>query len=117
MRLFEVAGQFVDDLETVLRIEIGKNNSGHSSKTVSWQALSNMLEPFGYGQIDFDGFKRIYFENPSIHSLVKNYSKDVGVVLGTSEDPKSDQTQTPIPTGPSVDQMAAAGAKKLQPDI
>jgi hypothetical protein len=119
MRLFEVADSFADDLETVLRLEIGKSNSGQpTSKTLSWEALSNLLEPFGYGKIDFNGFKSIYYNNPSIQPLIRNYSEEGGVILGTGEEPEQDQTQTPVPDGPSVDQMAnKAVSKGLQPDF
>jgi hypothetical protein len=120
MRLFEVVDTFVDDLETLLRNQIGSSNADHASQTLSWEALSNMLIPLGYGKIDFAAFRDIYLKNPTIQSLVRNYNKDNGVILGTDIEPRenpNDQQPTDVPDGPSVDTMAHHGSQKLNPDI
>lgn len=118
MRLFEADTRFVDDLETLLRNRIGRSDAKQASQTLTWPALSNMLRGFGYGDIDYAGFRRIYDENPSIHPLIRNFNEE-GIVLGTQEEPeKAAQEPQEIPAGPSVDQMAdRAVSKGLQPDF
>jgi len=121
MRLFEVEDRFVDDLETVLRNQIGRSDAEHTSSVLTWEALSNIMSNLGYGEIGFKEFQRIYIENPSIHSLVQDYSEEDGIVLGTKVEAPPEQqpadSQLDIPQGRSVDQMAHKGAQKLQPDI
>jgi hypothetical protein len=118
MRLFEVADRFVDDLQTILRNEIGRSNTNHAPKTLTWLALSNMLTPFGYGDINYYGFRKIYDSNPSIQPLIKNFNKD-GIILGTDKDPDVDkQTDVDTPPGQSIDKMAKRVVSKgLQPDL
>jgi hypothetical protein len=117
MRLFEADNRFVDDLETLLRNRIGRSDAKQASQTLTWPALSNMLRGFGYGDIDYAGFRRIFDENPSLHSLIRNFNED-GLILGTDEEPEStEQDQMDVPQGPGVDQMAHSGAQKLSPDI
>ena len=118
MRLFEVADRFVDDLQTILRNEIGRSDAKQAPKTLTWIALSNMLTPFGYGDIDYAGFSKIYDANPAIQPLIKNFNEE-GIILGTEEEPDVEkQTQVDTPAGPGVDQMAdRAVSKGLQPDF
>jgi hypothetical protein len=117
MRLFEADNRFVDDLETLLRNRIGRSDAKQASQTLTWPALSNMLRGFGYGDIDYAGFRRIFDENPSLHALIRNFNED-GLILGTDEEPEStEQDPMEVPKGPGVDQMARSGAQKLSPDI
>jgi hypothetical protein len=118
MRLFEVADRFVDDLQTILRNEIGKSDVKQSPKTLTWEALSNLLSPFGYGNVDYAGFSKIYDANPSLQPLIKNFNEE-GIILGTEEESDVEkQTQVKTQPGPSIDQMAdRAVSKGLQPDF
>jgi hypothetical protein len=115
MRLFEVAGRFVDDLETILRNLIKGGNAKKFSEpnekdnqTISYPALSQLLNNLGYGNVAFEQFAKIYDENPSIVPLIADYNEEF-ITLGTDEEQQS-AGSTEIPTGPSVDQMASQGA-------
>lgn len=115
MRLFEVAGRFVDDLQTILRNLIKGGNakkasepSEKESQTISYPALSQLLNNLGYGNVAFEQFARIYDENPELQSLIADYNEEF-ITLGTDEEQQSTGS-TDIPTGPSVDQMASQGA-------
>lgn len=118
MRLFETDNSFVDDLETILRNRIGRSDAKQASQTLTWPALSNMLRGFGYGDINYAGFRKIYDENPSLHPLIRNFNEE-GLILGTQEEPENtEQEPMDIPKGPSIDQMANhAVGQGLQPDF
>lgn len=115
MRLFEVAGRFVDDLQTILRNLIKGGNpkkasepNEKDSQTISYPALSQLLNNLGYGNIAFEQFARIYDENPELQSLIADYNEEF-ITLGTDEEQQS-TGKLEVPTGPSVDQMASQGA-------
>jgi len=115
MRLFEVAGRFVDDLQTILRNLIKGGNpkkasepNEKDSQTISYPALSQLLNNLGYGNVAFEQFARIYDENPELQPLIADYNEEF-ITLGTDEEQQSTGS-TDIPTGPSVDQMASQGA-------
>lgn len=115
MRLFEVAGRFVDDLETLLRNLVKGGNSKKSSdpmmkdtQTISYPALSQLLNNLGYGNVNFTQFARIYDENPSLQPLISDYNEEF-ITLGADEE-QAEPGAEDIPTGPSVDQMASSGA-------
>lgn len=115
MRLFEVAGRFVDDLETILRnlVKGGRPKKASEpnekdNQTISYPALSQLLNNLGYGNVAFEQFARIYDENPELQPLIADYNEEF-ITLGTDEEQQSTGS-TEIPTGPSVDQMASQGA-------
>ena len=47
MRLFEVEDRFANDLEMVLRNQMGRSNTKHSSLKLTYPALSNMMKNMG----------------------------------------------------------------------
>lgn len=115
MRLFEVAGRFIDDLETLLRNQLKSGRPSSPTQpfdkqgvSLSYPALSQLLNNLGYGNIDFNQFAKIYDENPQLAPLISDYNQEY-IILGKNEDevPNSDLE---VPTGPSVDQMASQGA-------
>ena len=111
MRLFEFANKFVDDLEIILRNHIGRSDSERSSATLSYEALTSLLGNLGYGKIDFNSFKKLHDDNPSINTLVKDFNAK-GIVLGTKKEEKIPQSSIEVPLGgKSVDQMAKSAAK------
>ena len=111
MRLFEIADKFTDDLETILRNHIGRSDVKRSSASLSYDALSSLMQHLGYGKIDFNSFKKIHDDTPSINSLVKDFN-DKGIILGTKtlEKPTTSAIDVPL-GGKSVDQMASSAAK------
>ena len=115
MRLFEVAGRFVDDLQTILRNLIKGGNPKKASEpnekdiqTISYPALSQLLNNLGYGNVAFEQFARIYDENPELQPLIADYNEEF-ITLGTDKEKQSSGSME-VPTGPSVDQMASQGA-------
>jgi len=111
MRLFEVEDHFTDDLVTVLRNQLGRGDAKHTSLVLSYDALSNIMKNMGYGQIDYDGFKKMYDDNEDLKSIVQNFNADK-VTLSTKTQPDSDQEKIDQPSGPSVDQMASSAASE-----
>ena len=70
------------------------------------------MKNMGYGEVDYDSFKKMYDANPSLKNIVRNFN-DVEVIVTTdAEKPKDKQGVTPEePGGPTVDQMASSGAQ------
>ena len=66
MRLFEVEGNFSDDLEQALRVLIGQNSGNTlnpdkdgSTVTLAWPAINNMLKNMNYAPVkDAAQFKK-----------------------------------------------------------
>lgn len=115
MRLFEVAGRFIDDLETLLRNQVKSGRPSSPTEPfekegvmLSYPALSQMLNNMGYGNINFDQFARIYDENPQLEPLIADYNQEY-IILGKGDDEVAN-TDLEVGAGPSVDQMASQGA-------
>lgn len=115
MRLFEVAGRFIDDLETLLRNQVKSGRPSSPTEPfekeavmLSYPALSQMLNNMGYGNINFDQFARIYDENPQLEPLIADYNQEY-IILGKDDDEVAN-TDLEVGAGPSVDQMASQGA-------
>lgn len=117
MRLFEVEDRFIGDLVTVLRNQLGRGDSERTSLVLTYPALSNLMRNMGYGEIDYDGFQKLYDANPELQKLVKNYSEDKVVLSTETPPPGADAMVSGKAKGPSVDSMASQGAQKLTPDI
>ncbi len=122
MRLFEVTDRFVDDLETVIRLQIKGGKAKKASEPMekepeplTYPALSQLLNNMGYGNINHTQFVRIYDENPSLAPLIADYNEEY-IILGT-DDKTMPQSKVTIPAGPSVDQMASRGAAKHMANI
>jgi hypothetical protein len=114
MRLFEVADQFGNELELVLRNLLGRSNEKHASMKLSYEALSNLMKNMGYGKMDYQGFDNVFKGNPSLKSVVKNYNED-GIILSTDVPPEDTGEPTDVPPGPSVDQMAHSAVNTPEP--
>jgi hypothetical protein len=110
MRLFEVEDRFASDLEMVLRNVMGRSNQKGSPLQLSYEALSNLVKNMGYGAIDYNGFQKLYDQNPSIQAIVKNFN-DEGVEIATDVTEPEEQDDINRDEAPSVDQMASQGAK------
>jgi hypothetical protein len=113
MRLLEFSNTVADDVETVLRNLQGQVDSRPeigAPPPITYQELSSLLNPLGYGDMDYRAFdaivKQIKKTSPdTFDELVSNYD-ETGVTLNTkAEDPKAQLTTTGS-SGKSVDQMA-----------
>lgn len=108
MRLFEFVDSAADDVETVLRNLLGQADTQHITAQVDYQTLSNLLNPLGYGEMDYDAFKAIHDQDPErFKDIVANFDSE-GVTLKTKAETPADQANlTPNKSaGKSVDQMA-----------
>ena len=113
MRVLEFSNTVADDVETVLRNLQGQVDSRPeigAPPPITYQELSSLLNPLGYGDMDYRAFdaivKQIKKTSPdTFDELVSNYD-ETGVTLNTkAEDPKAQLTTTGS-SGKSVDQMA-----------
>lgn len=109
MRLFEFEDAFANTLITVLRNAKGRSDQEDAPLFLPWQAVSQLMEPYGYGSVSYKQFAVLYDQNPDFQSIVQNFN-DKGLEVDTQAEmpePENDQ-QMPIPVtkGPSVDQMA-----------
>lgn len=119
MRLFEVEDRFANDLETILRNVVGRNDATDKSldspapQPIKYSALSQLLRNMGYAGITPDLFKKIYDKNDGIRLLVKD-PDETGeeVVLKTKAE--QDTQQVSSAPGPDIDAMAKQGANAYQ---
>jgi hypothetical protein len=116
MRLFEVDDHYVSDLVTILRNQLGRGDSKHTSLVLSYPALSNIMKNMGYAEINYDSFDSLYSSNEDLKKLVKNYDEEKVVLSTKVPGPGEDQAPGKA-QGPDIDAMASSGAKKLSPDI
>lgn len=109
MRLFEFEDSFVNTLITVLRNAKGRSDQEDAPLFLPWQAVSKLMEPYGYGAVSYKQFAPLYDQNPDFQSIVQNFDEN-GIEIDTKAEmpePENDQQQIiPVPKGPSVDQMA-----------
>lgn len=114
MRLFEVEDSFARDLEMVLRNQMGRSNSKNTTLKLTYPALSNMMKNLGYGNVDFDGFKKIVDGNPSLQSLVRDYNENEIIVSTDAENAETGGMDAePEAGGDSVDTMASQAANQF----
>ena len=111
MRLFEVEDRFADDLETALRNLVGRSNQKHASLKLTYQALSNILKNMGYGDVDYQEFKKVYDSSQSIQNIVRSFDEH-SVMISTEAEKDDDEIEQGEgePRSPSVDQMASQGS-------
>jgi hypothetical protein len=114
MRLFEVANSFADDFTEILRNLRDRNDSqgADSSNPIPWASLNGLLGPMGYGEVGERAMAGLVQQYPALNNIVKTFDKE-GITLASDEE-SDDNPQTPIPTGPSVDDMAKSGAQDFQ---
>jgi hypothetical protein len=113
MRLFELSTRYIDDLKTILRNQIGHNDTERASATLTYSALSSLLANLGYGMINQQIFQKIYDDNPDIQPLVIDFDEDK-VVLGTKVQNPKENPESNLPVldrRKEVDSMARQGAR------
>lgn len=114
MRLFEVAGQFGDDLTTELRNMIRGSDDEHTTQVLSWPAFNNIVNQLGFGSLDSRSLAALVKSDPSLSNTIKTFD-DKGVTLKTKAE--QEQEPTEVPDGPSVDTMAHQGAQNFQNNL
>jgi hypothetical protein len=113
MRLVEFSSTVADDVETVLRNLQGQVNARPemgAPPPITYQELSSLLNPLGYGNMNYDAFdaivKQMKKSSPdTFDELVSNYDEN-GVTLNTKAENPTAKLTTTGSSGKSVDQMA-----------
>ena len=115
MRLFEVDQGSARDVLAVLR---GLANKEGQSAELPFPTVMKVLGPFELGISTPDGLIALKNAVDPDGAVIQDISDTGTVILKTTQQSplKPDQAQKPK-DGPSVDRMAASGAKKLSPDI
>jgi hypothetical protein len=115
MRLFEVDQGSARDVLAVLQ---GLANKEGQSAELPFPTVMKILQPFSLGISTPDGLIALKNAVDPEGDVIQDISDDGTVVLKTNEPSPLDQQQAPgRKDGPSVDRMAASGAKKLSPDL
>lgn len=114
MRLFEVEDRFANDFAMVLRNLRGRGDSQHAPQRLTYPAVNNLLKNLGYGEVNPAVLADLVKQYPSLNDEIKSFDDDE-IVLKSEEDQEADATD--VPPGPSVDQMAHAGAQDYQSDL
>jgi hypothetical protein len=114
MRLFEVDLGSARDVLAVLQ---GLADKKGQSSEQTFPAIMNILRPFNLGISTVDGLRALKNTVDPAGDVIKDILDNGTVILNTKKE--SGTTQDPVQqnTGPSVDQMASSGAKKLTPEI
>ena len=111
MRLFEVADSFADDFTEVLRNLRDRSDSQQTAPVLPWATVNGLISNMGYGEVNARAMAGLVQQYPALNDIVKTFDKN-GITLKSNEE--QDEPQTDIPPGPSVDQMAHAGAQDFQ---
>lgn len=114
MRLFEVDLGSARDVLAVLQ---GLADKEGQSSELPFPVVMNVLKPFGLGISTPDGLIALKNQVDSAGDVIKDITDDGTVILNTKQDSEIEQEPSKAKTGPSVDQMAKQGAKKLTPEI
>lgn len=114
MRLFEVDLGSARDVLAVLQ---GLADKQGQASELPFPVVMNVLRPFGLGISTPDALIALKNKVDPAGDVIKDILDNGTVVLNTKKDSQVDQEPAEKSTGPSVDQMAAQGAKKLTPEI
>lgn len=113
MRLFEADDKFLDVLKLILRNQIKRADAKQAPQVYTFQGLSELLKTQGYGPISFNEFEKLYNDQSTdLQTLISNYNEDT-ITLKTKEEIQSEPEDLDALGAPSVDQLAARGAKDL----
>ena len=112
MRLFEVDQGSARDVLAVLQ---GLANKQGQSSKLPFPVVMNILKPFGLGISTPDGLIALKNEVDPGGDVISDILGDGTVILKTAKPGQEQPVKKSA--GPSVDQMAASGSKKLTPDI
>jgi hypothetical protein len=114
MRLFEVLD--LGSIRSILAVKQGQANSGQQYSQIPFTSLRDELAELGISTID--GLVALKNQVDPTGDVIKDIDTDTGIVtLNTQAQAPGGQETPQKAAGPSVDKMAASGAKKLSPDI
>lgn len=114
MRLFEVDSGSARDVLAVLQ---GQANRAGQSSTLPFAVVMKLIKPFGLGISTPDGLIALKNAVDPAGDVIADILDNGSVVLNTNQPSPNQQADKTAAGGPSVDSMAASGAKKLSPEI
>jgi hypothetical protein len=114
MRLFEVLDP--GSIRSILAVQQGQADSGQQYSQIPFINLRDELAELGISTID--GLIDLKNQVDPNGDVIKDINAETGMItLNTQAQAPGDTDKPKTATGPSVDTMAASGAKKLSPDI
>lgn len=114
MRLFEVD---IGSARDVLAVLQGLADRQDRPSELPFPTVMNILRPFSLGISTADGLIALKNKIDPAGDVIQDILDDGTVVLNTSTPGQTDKSDDNLGSGPTVDQMASRGAKKLTPDI
>lgn len=114
MRLFEVDSGSARDVLAVLQ---GQANRAGQSSTLPFPVVMKLIKPFGLGISTPDGLIALKNAVDPTGDVIADILDNGSVILNTNQPNPNQQQAQAQGGGPSVDAMAASGAKKLSPEI
>ena len=85
MRLFEVTGDFINDLTIELRNMRRGSDSERTTQNLSWPAFNNIVNMLGFSNLDPGSLGKLVKSNPSLSNEIKTFD-DNQIVLKTKEE-------------------------------
>ena len=115
MRLFEVD---LGSARDVLAVMQGLADKNQKASQLPFPVVMNVLRPFGLGISTPDGLIALKNAVDPSGDVIKDIDDKGNVTLNTQVQSPTDQASEPGKSaGPSVDAMAARGAKQLSPNL
>lgn len=114
MKLFEVDLGAARDVLAVLQ---GLADKQRQPSALPFPVVMNILKPFGLGISTPDALIALKNQVDPAGDVIKDILDNGTVILNTKTPSQTDQPANKQNTGPSIDQMASQGAKKLTPEI
>jgi len=117
-KLNEYSLDFTDDLETLIRNQLGRADGEREQSTLSYKALSRLLgNMIGKSvTLDKDTFEKTYNANTQLQNYVEKFDKH-GVTLSTKVKPSAPnktKLKNPVDGGKTVSQMARGGLNYMK---
>jgi len=114
MRLFEVLD--IGSIRSILAVQQGQADSEHQYSQIPFTNLRDELAELGISTID--GLINLKNQVDPTGDVIKDINAETGMItLNTQAQAPGNTTEPKTAAGPSIDKMAASGAKKLSPDI
>lgn len=103
LREFDQGADFIGDLENMLQLSLNKYDKEDSVATISYEALSQLLQRSGsYGSVNRNIIDQAIEKSPALRQLIRNYDGK-SVTLNTDKEAPKD-TLPPQPDLEKTDQ-------------
>jgi len=110
LREFDQGQDFIGDLENLLKVSLNKYDSEDSVATISYEALSQLLQRSGsYGSVNRNIIDQAVEKSPALRQLIRNYDGN-SVTLNTSKEAPKDT----LPSQPDLEKTDQGISKTTQ---